>query len=94
MMLTSMKFFLSLSHTRIRTRTHTHTHTHIHTHTEGYNSILILGFCILLCVLYQGYQEKPSFATIVQGVYCILYLDRYMFRPSLAIIKGNAQYNI
>jgi hypothetical protein len=31
--------------------------------------------------------KKPSFATTVQGVYCILYLDRYMFRPSLTIIK-------
>jgi hypothetical protein len=38
---------------------------------------------------YQSYQEKPSFATSVQGVYCILYLDRYMFRPSLAIIRRN-----
>jgi hypothetical protein len=33
-----------------------------------------LGFFILLRLLYQGYQEKkPSFATTVQGVYCILY---------------------
>jgi hypothetical protein len=35
----------------------------------------ILGFCILLHVLYQGYRENPSFATTVQGVYCILCLD-------------------
>jgi hypothetical protein len=31
--------------------------------------------------------KKLSFAATVQGVYCILYLDRYMLRPSLAIIR-------
>jgi hypothetical protein len=45
-------------------------------------------------ISFQGYQEKPSFATTVQGVYCILYLDRYMFRPLLAIIRRNTQYNM
>jgi hypothetical protein len=30
-----------------------------------------LRFCILLRELHQGYQEKPSFATTIQGVYCI-----------------------
>jgi hypothetical protein len=48
----------------------------------------------MLRVLYRGYQKKPSFATTVQGVYCILYLDRYMFWPSLAIIRWKTQYNI
>jgi hypothetical protein len=39
-------------------------------------------------------SEKQSFASTFQGVYCILYFDRYKFRPSLAIIKWNTQYNI
>jgi hypothetical protein len=30
----------------------------------------ILGFCILLRVLCQGYQKKQSFPTVVQCVYC------------------------
>jgi hypothetical protein len=33
--------------------------------------LFILGFFTLLRMLYQGYQEKLSFATAVQGIYCI-----------------------
>jgi hypothetical protein len=49
---------------------------------------------IILIIYYQGYQEKLFFATTVQGVYFILYLDRHMFRPSLAIIGWNTLYII
>jgi hypothetical protein len=50
--------------------------------------ILILGFCILLRVLYQGYQEKPPFTTTVQGVYCILYLDRFIYSRCRSIASS------
>jgi hypothetical protein len=54
--------------------------------------ILILGFCILLRVLYQEEkEEEPSLATTLQGVYLYLF-RRYMFPPLLAIFRRNTQY--
>jgi hypothetical protein len=47
----------------------------------------ILGFCILLRVLYQGYwKNRPS-----QQLFLRCLFRRYMFRPLLAIFRRNTQ---
>jgi hypothetical protein len=43
--------------------------------------------------LYQGYQKNRPSQQLFKA-FIVLILDRHMFRPSLAIIKWNTQYNI